>query len=130
MAPIHYRGPIGEHVMQCQISPKLFWWINKLIYNLDSLGMSTFSANFHFGVNYFFKKQFPEEMCKNLHKKIVCNEKKHFRPQSCRYDTEHAVSCFLLAMFENQYIMQTWLDFFDPIAVSNGYRWLNTSKKN
>ncbi len=35
------------------ITPELFWWRNKLI--LDSLRMSTFSANFHFWVNYSYK---------------------------------------------------------------------------
>ncbi len=30
------------------------WWRNKLIYILDSLSVSTFSANFHFGVNNSF----------------------------------------------------------------------------
>ncbi len=44
-APIHCRGSIGEHVMECYISPNLFWWRNKLIYILDSL---TFPANVHF----------------------------------------------------------------------------------
>ncbi len=30
------------------------WWRNKLIYILDNLRVSTFSANFHFGVNNSF----------------------------------------------------------------------------
>ncbi len=54
-APIHYRGSIGEQVMWCYISPNLFWWRNKLIYILDDLRVRTFSANFHFWVNYCFK---------------------------------------------------------------------------
>ncbi len=31
-APIHCWGSIGEQVMQCYISPNLFWWIHKLIH--------------------------------------------------------------------------------------------------
>ncbi len=54
-APIHCRGSIVEQVMECYISPNLFWWKNKLLYILDGLRRSTFSANFHFWVNYFFK---------------------------------------------------------------------------
>ncbi len=30
-APIHCSGSIGEQVMECYISPNLFWWTNKLI---------------------------------------------------------------------------------------------------
>ncbi len=52
MAPIYCRGSIGE--MQCWISPNLFWWLNKLIYILDDLRVSTFSANFHFWKYYSF----------------------------------------------------------------------------
>ncbi len=37
-APIHYRGSIVEQVMQCYISPNLFWWTKKLIYILDGKG--------------------------------------------------------------------------------------------
>ncbi len=36
-APIHCRASIGEQVMQCNISPYLFPWRNKLIYILDDL---------------------------------------------------------------------------------------------
>ncbi len=39
---------------ECYISPNLFWWRNKLIYILDELGVSTFSANLSFCVNYYF----------------------------------------------------------------------------
>ncbi len=35
-------------------SPNLFWWRNKLIYILNGLIVSKYSANFHFGVNYSF----------------------------------------------------------------------------
>ncbi len=41
--------------MQCLISPNLFPWRNKLIYILDGLMVSTFTAHFHFWVNYSFK---------------------------------------------------------------------------
>ncbi len=34
---------------------KIFQWRNKLFLILDGLRVSTFSANFHFGVNYSFK---------------------------------------------------------------------------
>ncbi len=45
-------GSIGEQVMQCYISPNLFWWPNKLIY----LRVNTLSANLNFWVNCSFKK--------------------------------------------------------------------------
>ncbi len=35
------------------------WWGNKLIYILDGLRVSTFSANFNFLVNYSFTVLFP-----------------------------------------------------------------------
>ncbi len=44
LAPIHCRGSIDEQVMECYISPNLFPWGNKLIYVLDGLRVSTFSA--------------------------------------------------------------------------------------
>ncbi len=61
-APIHCRGSIGEQVMQCYISPTLFWWINKPIYILDGLRVNTISANFIFmwTINYSFKYIFPQ----------------------------------------------------------------------
>ncbi len=31
-APIHCRGSIGEKLMQCYISPNLFWYRNRLMY--------------------------------------------------------------------------------------------------
>ncbi len=52
-APIHCRGSIGEQVMQWHISPNLFQWRIKLIYNLSGLNVST-SANIHLRVNYSF----------------------------------------------------------------------------
>ncbi len=48
MAPIHCRGSIGEHATFLQI-----WWRNKLLYISD---LSKSSANFHFWMNYSFKK--------------------------------------------------------------------------
>ncbi len=53
-APIHCRGSIGEQVMQWYISPNLFWWRYKIIYILDGLKVSRFSANDHFWLNYSF----------------------------------------------------------------------------
>ncbi len=47
-APIHCRGSTGEQVIWCYISPDLFWLKNKLIYNLDGLSVSTFSASLLF----------------------------------------------------------------------------------
>ncbi len=47
-APIHCRGYIGQQEMQCYISSNLFWWRSKVMYILDALRLSTFSANFHF----------------------------------------------------------------------------------
>ncbi len=47
-APIHCRGSIAEQVIKCYISPNLFWWRNKLIYVLDDLRGSRFSANWYF----------------------------------------------------------------------------------
>ncbi len=49
-APIHCRGPIGEEVMECYISPNLFWWTNKLIWM--AWGLVKFQQIFHFGVKY------------------------------------------------------------------------------
>ncbi len=46
-APIHCRGSIGEQVIDCYVSPNLFWWKNKLIYNLNGLRLRTFPANVH-----------------------------------------------------------------------------------
>ncbi len=40
--------------LEC-ISPNLFPWRNKLIYILDGLRLSTFSANLNFCLNYSFK---------------------------------------------------------------------------
>ncbi len=53
-APIHCRGHIGKQVIAMQSSPNLFWRRNKLIYILDDLRVSTFSANVIFCVNYSF----------------------------------------------------------------------------
>ncbi len=50
-APIHCRASIGEQIMECYISPNLFWWRNKRICNLDGLRVSTLSVIFIF--NYF-----------------------------------------------------------------------------
>ncbi len=47
-AHIHCIAAFGEQVMQCYISSKLFQW-SKLIYILDGLMESTFSADFIFG---------------------------------------------------------------------------------
>ncbi len=47
----------GTHSMsKCckEISSNPFWWRNKLIYILNGLKGSQFSANFHFGLNYSF----------------------------------------------------------------------------
>ncbi len=54
-APIHCIGSIGEQVMKSYISPNLLRWRNKLIYILDGLKESKFSANVHFWLNYSFK---------------------------------------------------------------------------
>ncbi len=40
-----------------QVFPNQFWWRNKLFYILDGLTVSTFSANFHFWLNYSFNGQ-------------------------------------------------------------------------
>ncbi len=46
-----WRHPFtAEDPLVSNISPNLFWWRNKLIYNLDALRMSKFSS----WVNYFF----------------------------------------------------------------------------
>ncbi len=50
-APIQCRGSIGEQLMQCYISPNLFWWRKKLIYILNGLMMNKYLANFHFWVS-------------------------------------------------------------------------------
>ncbi len=47
MAPIQYRGSIGEQVMSC-ISPNLFQWRNKRIYILDGLRSGYISSAFSF----------------------------------------------------------------------------------
>ncbi len=52
MAHIHCRAAFGEQVMQCYISSNLFQWSNKLIYILDGMKESTFSADFYFWMNY------------------------------------------------------------------------------
>ncbi len=52
-APIHCPF-IDEQVMECYMSLNLFWRRNKLIYILDGMNESIFSANFHFGVNYSY----------------------------------------------------------------------------
>ncbi len=44
----------GMHVMYCKISPNVFWTM-KLIYILDGLRVSTFSANFLIWVNSSLK---------------------------------------------------------------------------
>ncbi len=54
-APIHCRASIGEEAVERYISPNLFWWRNKLIYILGGLRLCTFSAKFHFWVNYSSK---------------------------------------------------------------------------
>ncbi len=51
----------GTHSLQVTIGEQmlnftLFWWRNKLTYILDGLRARTFSANFHFWVNYPFKR--------------------------------------------------------------------------
>ncbi len=46
-APIHCRGFIGEHVMQ-YLSKSVLMKEKKIIYILDDLSVSSFSANFHF----------------------------------------------------------------------------------
>ncbi len=51
-APIHCRGSIGEQVMKCYISPKIFWSWNELIYVLGGLRVSKIKANFHFRYYY------------------------------------------------------------------------------
>ncbi len=48
------RIPLVSKWLQCYISPNLFWRRNKLIYILDDLRVSTFSANVLFCVNYSF----------------------------------------------------------------------------
>ncbi len=45
-APIHCRASIAEQVMNATFLQ--IWWKNKLIYILDGLRVSTFSANVHF----------------------------------------------------------------------------------
>ncbi len=54
-APIHCRGSIGEQVMECYFSK--FDKETILSYILDVWRVRAFSANFHFGVNYFFKNE-------------------------------------------------------------------------
>ncbi len=56
-APIHCRASTDKQVMQCNFYPNLFRWRNKRISILDDLRVWTFSTNFHFWVNYFFKSQ-------------------------------------------------------------------------
>ncbi len=79
-APIHCRASIGEQVMHCYISPNLFWRRNKLIYILDGLRVSTFSANCHFWVNYSInldlgigcgKKIFCIAGCENILERVL-----------------------------------------------------------
>ncbi len=61
---IHFRGSIGE---QSDGMLNFFIrWRNRLIYILDGLRVSTFSANFHFWVNYSFKAAVYFKMCISL----------------------------------------------------------------
>ncbi len=53
-APIHCRGSIGEQMMHWYFSPNVFRRRNKLIYILDGLRVSTFSAYLYFCVNSSF----------------------------------------------------------------------------
>ncbi len=54
-----WRHPFtAEHPLLnkwCNATFLQIWWRNKLIYILDGLKETTFSANFHFGVNCSFK---------------------------------------------------------------------------
>ncbi len=47
-APVHCRWSTGEQVMQCYISPNLFWGRNQLIYILDDLSVSIVFSNLVF----------------------------------------------------------------------------------
>ncbi len=59
-----WRHPFtAEHPLLsnwCNATFLQIWWRNKLIYILDGLRVSTFSAHFHFWVNYYFKKPEPK----------------------------------------------------------------------
>ncbi len=66
---------LAHNMDPLQMSPNLFRWRNKLIYILDGLRVSKYSANFHFLVNYSFKRVHRTQAASQMTHYILCTYK-------------------------------------------------------
>ncbi len=82
----------------CNATFLQIWWRNKLIYILHGLRLSTFSANFHFWVNYSFKHMlwfwgsvicYAKILCLSFGVAWNCTQHNSIRQRVCPFETVH-----------------------------------------